>query len=97
MKINPGSCGNCPWFTAEGRIPPEGQYQVGVCSFNPPVAAITMGQALGPQGPMAVPALQGLRPPTKANDKCSNHPFYRSNGYVKPINNELEFKPMGGP
>lgn len=58
-------CGTCMWFAPEGKA-------VGRCLVDPPVVQVVMPPptAIGAQ---PRPAVQGLRPPTSAEDRCSRH------------------------
>lgn len=64
-------CATCPWFQRVGG----GTH--GVCMHEPPVIQVVMPAPNALTGKVQ-PAVQGLRPPTGANDRCSRHPEWLS-------------------
>lgn len=63
-------CATCPWFQRDGAR------KHGLCMYEPPVIQVVMPPANALTGKVA-PAIQGLRPPTGENDRCSRHPEWR--------------------
>jgi hypothetical protein len=59
-------CRTCAWYA------PEGKGDFGRCMHAPPVIQVVMPPptAIGSQ---PRPLVQGLRPPTSENDRCSKH------------------------
>ena len=64
------ACATCPWFErASGK-------EHGLCMYAPPVIQVIMPPPSPVTGKMQ-PQVQGLRPPTGENDRCSRHPHWQ--------------------